>query len=912
MRSHDDPGARAGLRPRALEDGRVKLPVRTRVLDELFERTQARITVLRAPTGYGKTRTGAAWLGDDGETVRWIVCDEDRAPSLWRSMHQALARSSSQPDEPAEAGSGEESARAIRAAKRLTAPLTLVIDDYHLATSGPDDLALAELSLASPLLSLVVIGRRVTLLDGPLIAARTRVRVIEQHDLALTAEERRELAEAIGLPPSDRLEEALERTGGWPLAIRAALGLGSDELYSDTEQGRVWQPSDGAEAAFDPVAELDSLALDYLEILDANARLTILAISQIDTISLPQIGRLLDVDRDEALAVAHRLLELGLVSETPGANAVEYRCHPSVKTPLCVHALKTVAAEERKDLYRTRAAEIEHVAPFSAFRLYCSAEEYAAAEILLARNFTLLTDETEICARVLRTLPESALSEHPTLTAALLFLELPRVSIAPATVEYLVGLWRNGLRQQLPQGVATPPGPIHLPLLCQAMVVTRMIGQLDVSNSIMRHIEARLTPVYLDEAEEEPGQVSLRAAMSFRGSLPIYFREVASTALMVGDFARARRSLKQLQHRSEQLMAKPWHGFPPGSTRTVTDAESGSRWLLAALAELAFTELLDGDMRRCAEIVAQYDAHATRSGSNAPGISWFGIEIVRAHLAYEQGDDAMLARALERLMPLIDRVEAWQLVLIGAAAVRRNAQGPEAALAYLQAAVASLSRESQTHGTWSEHLLSFEAMLCTTIGDLSRAQGLIASAPSEGPKFVLERARHALFAGDDVEALLLVESVSDPGTTRRQQVDRRLIQAVAAWGCDRRVEAFEALAKAGELVERYGLPSMLQSVPYEQLHELAVAARDAGVCDVVALVESVPAPARPRRYERLTEMELRTLAAIAEHRSASQAAASLFVTPGTVKKHLASVYRKLGAKGRDEAIFIAGRIGLLA
>lgn len=74
----------------------------------------------------------------------------------------------------------------------------------------------------------------------------------------------------------------------------------------------------------------------------------------------------------------------------------------------------------------------------------------------------------------------------------------------------------------------------------------------------------------------------------------------------------------------------------------------------------------------------------------------------------------------------------------------------------------------------------------------------------------------------------------------------------------------------------------------------------------------MPQPARTHRYERLTEMELRTLAAIAEHRNANQAAASLFVTPGTVKKHLASVYRKLQVGGRDEAILQASRMGLLA
>lgn len=67
----------------------------------------------------------------------------------------------------------------------------------------------------------------------------------------------------------------------------------------------------------------------------------------------------------------------------------------------------------------------------------------------------------------------------------------------------------------------------------------------------------------------------------------------------------------------------------------------------------------------------------------------------------------------------------------------------------------------------------------------------------------------------------------------------------------------------------------------------------------------------PRGCRYRCDPELRTLQAIARHRSANQAAAELFVTAGTVKKHLASVYRKLWVNGRDEAILQAGRMGIL-
>ncbi len=45
--------------------------------------------------------------------------------------------------------------------------------------------------------------------------------------------------------------------------------------------------------------------------------------------------------------------------------------------------------------------------------------------------------------------------------------------------------------------------------------------------------------------------------------------------------------------------------------------------------------------------------------------------------------------------------------------------------------------------------------------------------------------------------------------------------------------------------------------------------------------------------------------------SISQIAAAMFVTPSTVKSQLSSVYRKLGARGRAEAMAIATRLDLI-
>ena len=62
----------------------------------------------------------------------------------------------------------------------------------------------------------------------------------------------------------------------------------------------------------------------------------------------------------------------------------------------------------------------------------------------------------------------------------------------------------------------------------------------------------------------------------------------------------------------------------------------------------------------------------------------------------------------------------------------------------------------------------------------------------------------------------------------------------------------------------------------------------------------------------LTRKELEVLARLADGMSNREIAAALYVTPATVKTHLAHIYTKLGAAGRREALARAVALGLLS
>jgi len=90
---------------------------------------------------------------------------------------------------------------------------------------------------------------------------------------------------------------------------------------------------------------------------------------------------------------------------------------------------------------------------------------------------------------------------------------------------------------------------------------------------------------------------------------------------------------------------------------------------------------------------------------------------------------------------------------------------------------------------------------------------------------------------------------------------------------------------------------------------------------LLSLLMGVIAPADPAlagasqtgtgHREALTRKEMEVLARLAEGRSNREIADALFVTPATVKSHLAHIYVKLSVTGRQEAMARAVALGLL-
>jgi DNA-binding CsgD family transcriptional regulator len=74
---------------------------------------------------------------------------------------------------------------------------------------------------------------------------------------------------------------------------------------------------------------------------------------------------------------------------------------------------------------------------------------------------------------------------------------------------------------------------------------------------------------------------------------------------------------------------------------------------------------------------------------------------------------------------------------------------------------------------------------------------------------------------------------------------------------------------------------------------------------------SQPRIPRPALLEPLSERERQVLQYLPSHRTTRQIAELMFVSTSTVKTHQKSIYRKIGATCRDEAVTIAGGHALI-
>jgi LuxR family maltose regulon positive regulatory protein len=309
------------VRPGAIERSR---------LEQLVSETAARLTLVVAPAGWGKTSLLSRWAADPGPDicVAWVSLDEgdDDPVRFWRYVLTALHEAGAVGPGALEAVVAPGTEPIDLALPMLLNELAaasrrhvLVLDDYHVLTDARIHEGLEYLlGYLPPTLRIVLAGRADPALPLARLRARGELTELRADDLRFTSAEAGDLLGAVSGRVS-REGEALaawQRTEGW------AAGL---QLVGLALRG-------GAAGAAGDRHVLDYLASEVLPSLDPPSRDLLVATAPLDRLSGALCDAVLESTGSARILDALERADLFVTSIDPDRQW--YRCHPLLRDAL--------------------------------------------------------------------------------------------------------------------------------------------------------------------------------------------------------------------------------------------------------------------------------------------------------------------------------------------------------------------------------------------------------------------------------------------------------------------------------------------------------------------------------------------------------------------------------------------------
>lgn len=338
--------------------------------------------------------------------------------------------------------------------------------------------------------------------------------------------------------------------------------------------------------------------------------------------------------------------------------------------------------------------------------------------------------------------------------------------------------------------------------------------------------------------------------------------------------------------------------FARGFAERGTSDRSG----FGCLSMMAGIRALRGELRQAEEYVwiargapwsdeqrATYPGTFYRLAETLIAVERFDADAARACLTGMTHD----RRSIEH-WTVIGRVEGLTALI-----ARDAARG----LAELETFVAQRGVEAQ-HPTNRHRLASTRVLLHLALGNDEAAATVLRHDSREEPQDFVDRARLALVTGRTSDALRELRAIAGRPQSLRTQAEALVIEASVALRTGAGLRAMNIVRQLVPLMRQSGQRLALHLVPASDFEAVCATIARTGAHDVLAsrqfgsLLERDCAP-------RLTPREQAVLRALAHTGTLTQVASELAVSANTVKTHLKSLYRKLGARNREEALTIA-------
>jgi DNA-binding NarL/FixJ family response regulator len=289
-----------------------------------------------------------------------------------------------------------------------------------------------------------------------------------------------------------------------------------------------------------------------------------------------------------------------------------------------------------------------------------------------------------------------------------------------------------------------------------------------------------------------------------------------------------------------------------------------------------------------------------------------GGTIAEGWAALDRYQDTSLADCLEIIGDGTEQLEVWPFVAALVFAHGLYLGDPAASLAHLGTLRLSHAPALIEQGTAVRVMRRAQVDLLIATGQATRAFRLIKEAGPQASWLLLPAARLRLFNGEYEAVRALASRTSWHETTSRRDTRQMLLlKAIAALRMGDKDEARQSV----ELINRVRTPdetlSLASLSPTDRDDLLRLA--DIPLTEEAAQRLELARPVFPERVQlvELTNREQAVLTELDAGGTIAQVARKLVVSVNTVRTQVKSVYRKLGASSREDALMRAYELGVL-
>jgi LuxR family maltose regulon positive regulatory protein len=852
----------------------------------LFERlgTSARVTVLSASPGSGKTVLLRSWISLAGaaDSAAWVTVRRgERDPQqFWLSVLGALRQTAPALVQPLTAAPDLDGWAIVERLLKDLAPLQdrihLVIDDLHELGPAEAQRQLELLMMRAPdELRFVLATRHDVRLGLHQLRLEGELAEIRGPDLRFTVAEAEEMFDAAGVKLPDPVL-LVERIEGWAAGLRlAALSLAG---HPDPE--RFAEEFSGTERT---VAEY--LLAEVLDRQPEPVRRLLLRTSVLERVN----GELADLLTGDigGERVLQDLEQANAFVVSLDARRSWFRYHHLFADLLQLELRRTAPGEVTALHLAAADWFARHGYPVDAVRHTQAARDWGLAARLLADNWygLQLDGQAATTHQLLAGFPAGTRTADAELAALAAAEELAYGSLEAA--ERYLGLAERAMAS-VPDARRARA---HLLLGITRLVLARQRWNLRAVAEEVRQLQAMAEAP--DAAQPSVGEELRALALISLGTTEFWAAGEDPERHLEMGIALARR------------IGRPFLEF------------TGLAYQTAAGLYQSFARAA-GRGRQAIEL-------AQRHGWADEPAAGLAYVILGAMLAWQMrpGEAEPWVQRAERVL----RAETEPAAVLGmyrARGVLELARGRDAdALAAFQAAERLGGRLTAPHMLLTPARASLVHVL-VRLGDVERAEQALADLSErdrDHGEMRIVAAVLRLAQEDPRAATAAVAPVLDgsaPVVWSAWLVEAFLLEAIARDALGDPAAASRALERALDLAEPDGvlLWFLLHPVPgLLQRHARRRTAHPALIADILSLLAG-QAPARPAGppppLEPLSDSEIRVLRYLPTNLSAPQIARELHVSHNTVRTHMRHLYAKLGTHRRSDTVERARALGLLA